>query len=355
MTVTGAPRLKLDFRAGDGDEQWATFESGSGASALVFAYTVAQGDDSADGVAVLANSLDLNGGTIVSTSDTTKNAVLTHTGLVRDSDHRVDCTEPTLLSAVAEGTTLTLTFDEALGAAASLSNAQFAVVRTPQGGSEESISLGGTPSISSFSVTLTLASAVLDTDTDVKVSYTKPTTGANNRLIDEAGNEVDSFSDVSAMKDTTPPRLVSGQLDGDRVIFYFSEALDETSFGGWFRATIRYPGNIRNSSTMSGGCRDHGQQGDRRGLGLGRVALAGVTNNARLLHQGRESRAPKCCATWPATRWNCRPGTDHTRIIASGEHHRRAAACDQGGVLDESRRGRRTYGPRRHDQCAGGV
>ena len=133
VTVTGAPRLKLDFRAGNGDEQWATYESGSGSTTLVFAYPVAEGDDSDDGVAVVGNSLELNGGAIVSTSDTASNALLAHTGLVRDTDHRVDCTEPTLLSAVAEGTTLTLTYDEALGAAASLTNAPFAVVRTPQG------------------------------------------------------------------------------------------------------------------------------------------------------------------------------------------------------------------------------
>ena len=283
VNVTGTPRLKLDFRAGDGDERWASFESGSGTSTLVFAYTVAQGDDSDDGVAVLSNSLDLNGGTIVSASDAANNALLTHTGLVRDSNHRVDCTEPTLLSAVAEGTTVTLTFDEMLGAASSLSNDQFAVVRTPQGGTEESIGLTGAPVISSFSVMLTLASAVQDTDTDVKVSYTKPTTGANNRLIDIAGNEVESFSDVSAMSDTTPPRLVSGQIDGDTLIMYFSEALDETSIGGWFRLTITLYNGVRSSFTPNGGIEI---QGNKVTVGLGQsaygtryVAKAGVTRN----------------------------------------------------------------------------
>ena len=313
VNVTGTPRLKLDFRAGDGDEQWAGFESGSGTTTLVFAYTLAAGDDSQDGVAVAANSLELNGGTIVSTSDTSINALLTHTGLVRDSNHRVDCTEPTLLAAVAEGTTLTLTFDEALGAAASLSNAQFAVARTPQGGTEESVGLTGTPAISSVSVTLTLASAVLETDTDVKVSYTKPTTGANNRLIDIAGNEAGSFSDVSAMKDTTPPRLVSGQVDSDRLIFYFSEALDETSFGGWFRATISYPGNIRNSSTASGPVEIKGNK-VTVGLGLGRVALAGVTNNYAYYIKD-ESPGAQTLRDLAGNPVELRPGQDSTRII----------------------------------------
>ncbi|MXY57457.1 MAG: hypothetical protein F4Y41_13865 [Gammaproteobacteria bacterium] len=283
VSVTGAPRLKLDFRDGDGDEQWATYESGSGSTTLVLAYTVAEGDDSDDGVALLGNSLELNGGAIVSASDTANNALLTHTGLVRDTDHRVDCTEPTLLSAVAEGTTLTLTFDEALGAAASLTNAPFAVVRTPQGGSEVSIALTGAPVISSVSVTLTLASAVLETDTDVKVSYTKPTTGSANKLNDVAGNAVASFTDVSAMSDTTPPRLVRGQVDGDTLIMYFSEALDETSIGGWFRVKITlYSGNDH-SFTANGSMVI---TGNKVTVGLGQsyfgtkyVAKAGVQNN----------------------------------------------------------------------------
>ena len=147
VNVTGSPRLKLDFRTGDGDEQWASYESGSGSTTLVFAYTAAAGDDSQNGVAVVANSLELNGGTIVSSTDG-DNALLAHTGLVSNSNHRVDTTPPALARGVVNGTTLTLTFNEDLGAAASLSNAQFSVVRTPQGGTEESINLTGAPAIS---------------------------------------------------------------------------------------------------------------------------------------------------------------------------------------------------------------
>ena len=39
-------------------------------------------------------------------------------------------------------------------------------------------------------MTLTLAQAVVSTDTDVKVSYAKPATGSDNTLKDAAGNEV---------------------------------------------------------------------------------------------------------------------------------------------------------------------
>ncbi|MDE2747136.1 MAG: SwmB domain-containing protein [Chloroflexota bacterium] len=252
VNVTGAPRLRLDFRSGNDDDRWASFESGSGSTALAFAYTVTAGDASEDGVAVLANSLELNGGAIVSSWAGAANAALEHDGLGRDVNHRVDRTAPTLLRAVGEETTLTLTFDEELGAAASLSNDQFSVVRAPEGGSEEAIGLTGSPVLSGVTLTLNLATAVQETDTDVKLSYTRPTTGQGNRLTDLAGHEAESFTDVSVITDVTPPRLVSGQIDGKTVILFFSEALDETSFGGRFRTTVAYEGSIRISSTATG-------------------------------------------------------------------------------------------------------
>ena len=45
-------------------EFWAGYESGSGTSALTFAYTVAEPNTAPSGIAVLANTLELNGGTI---------------------------------------------------------------------------------------------------------------------------------------------------------------------------------------------------------------------------------------------------------------------------------------------------
>ncbi|MDE2747137.1 MAG: SwmB domain-containing protein [Chloroflexota bacterium] len=291
VNVTGAPRLRLDFRAGDGDEQWASFERGSGSTTLVFAYTVAAGDDSEDGVAVLANSLELNGGAIVAASADAANALLTHTGLARDANHRVDHTPPTLLRAVAEETTLTLTFDEELGAAASLSTDQFAVVRMPQGGSEETIVLTGSPVVSGVSVTMTLATSVPKTGTEVKVSYTRPTTGDGNKLTDLAGNDAESFSDIPAITDATPPRLVSGQIDRDTLTLFFSEALDETSFGGRIRATIRLYRGHKVSFTPSG---DLEITGNRVivGLGNGYVAKAGVTNNVAYYEKDERPGAP---------------------------------------------------------------
>ena len=191
---------------------------------------------------MLANTLALNGGTIRSVSAAGENATLAHAGRGHDPAHKVDDLRPPMLSAArANGATLTLTFNEALGAAASLANDAFTVKKTPQGGSEQDVSLSGTPAITGSTVILTLANAMLETDTDVKVSYTRPATGTGNRLRDRAGNEAASFSDEpvpDVSEDATPPELVRGEIDGRMITLYFSEPLDPDSVGGKFRATV---------------------------------------------------------------------------------------------------------------------
>ena len=123
---------------------------------------------------------------------------------VNDDDDPADTTAPSFSSASVDGDELTITFDEALAAAGSLSNDDFTVKKTPSGGSEAEVDLHATtgPSVSGSTVVLTLASAVVSTDTGVKVSYDKPTTGTNNKIIDAAGNETASFSDQSVTNDT---------------------------------------------------------------------------------------------------------------------------------------------------------
>ena len=87
-TSGGTPRvkIKMDPRWG---EFWAAYESGSGTAALTFAYTVARPNTAPTGIAVLANTLQLNGGTIASAATGT-DASLGHAGLGHDSDHKVD-------------------------------------------------------------------------------------------------------------------------------------------------------------------------------------------------------------------------------------------------------------------------
>ena len=117
VDVTGSPRLKIDMDPADWGEKWASYESGSGTS-LIFAHTVVEPNYSAQGIAVLANSLALNSGTIRSASGT--DADLSHDGLAHDSSHKVDW-RPGLSVAdarVEEGAGAAVDFAVRLGLAA---------------------------------------------------------------------------------------------------------------------------------------------------------------------------------------------------------------------------------------------
>ena len=89
VTVTGAPQLTLDV---GGRNRTAEYSEGSTTTQLLFSYTVATGDEDTDGIAVVADSLALNGGTIRAGST---NATLTHDAL-QSTDHRVDGIAPTV-------------------------------------------------------------------------------------------------------------------------------------------------------------------------------------------------------------------------------------------------------------------
>ena len=146
-----------------------------------------------------------------------------------------DTTAPAPTGATVNGTTLVITFNEALAAAANLARSAFAVKKTPSGGSETTVALTGFPSISGATVTLTLATAVVSTDT-VTVSYTAPTSGTANRLQDAAGNEVASFTDQAVTNNTVAAlgawfQNVPSSHDGSSV-FNLELAFSEAVFDG---------------------------------------------------------------------------------------------------------------------------
>ena len=62
---------------------------GSGSASLTFTHAVVEPNYSIPGIAVLADSLELNGGSIKSASDD-GGADLSHTGLGHDPEHRVN-------------------------------------------------------------------------------------------------------------------------------------------------------------------------------------------------------------------------------------------------------------------------
>ena len=131
VDVTGTPRLNIDMDPADWGTKWANYTRGSGTASLIFTHTVVEPNYSTQGIAVLANTLELNGGTIRSTSTQT-DADLTHTRLAHNPEHKVNwqlsppsATAPTVSSvvvssdagaddtyALGETIEITVTFDE---------------------------------------------------------------------------------------------------------------------------------------------------------------------------------------------------------------------------------------------------
>ena len=194
VKVTGTPRLTL--RVGNRNRT-AGYESGTDTEALVFAYEVADGDEDTNGVSVRANQLRLNGGTI---KDEAENAAeLAHEALATQAGHKVDGVRPSLLSAAVDGSSLTLTYGEALDGGSRPATGDFTV---EVGGSGRSVS---GVSISGSVVTLTLNPAVEHGDTGIRVSYTVPTGVGANPIQDEVGNDARGLSSRSVTNTTGAP------------------------------------------------------------------------------------------------------------------------------------------------------
>ena len=116
VSVTGAPRLKIDMDPAHWGAKWAAYEAGSGTASLTFAYQVVWPNESTKGIAVLANTLEANGGTIKSVAGNA-DAHLSHAGLGHDPAHKID-SRPELSVADAEakeGTDAAVEFEVTLG------------------------------------------------------------------------------------------------------------------------------------------------------------------------------------------------------------------------------------------------
>ena len=190
-TAGGTPRLKFDLGGATGSgERWATYASGSGETALAFVYKTVSGDASTGGVAVLADTLELNGGTIKSVA-TQFDAALGHAGLARDTDHRVDAVVPQLLSGEIDGGTMTLQFSEALDPRST--GGEFHMrVENPEIGVVGFRAMGGVV-VDGATVTVGMGDLMPRAHAGLErnhVRYTRRADGSNGTLRDLAGNPV---------------------------------------------------------------------------------------------------------------------------------------------------------------------
>ena len=121
VDITGAPELELDFA---GTPKPAACATDTNTTTMACYYTVVVNDTAPNGIAIAANKLTLNGGTITATGSTTVNAVLAHGAVAIDAGQKVDGSRPTLVTTgtdatttSTDGTQVILTFSEDISAA----------------------------------------------------------------------------------------------------------------------------------------------------------------------------------------------------------------------------------------------
>ena len=189
------------------------YESGTGTTALVFAWTVADNREDADGIEIGANKLTLNGGTIRKAGSTTIDAVLDHVAVAADSGHKVDGMRPTLSSGATsiDGTQVILTFSETLSQTTAPASA-FTVSVANSSRTVDTATASGTE------VTLTLDSAVAAGET-VTVAYEDPTANDDaNAVQDAAGNDAASFDAQAVTNNVTGTTTTAGTLIWERTM-----------------------------------------------------------------------------------------------------------------------------------------
>ena len=197
VTVTGAPRLTLGVGTpvlvllGIADRH-ADYVTGSGTAQLVFQYMVVAGDNDPDGVSIAADSLSLNGGSIVAGDG--RAASLLHEEVAAQSGHRVDTVAPSVSDAFVERSELTIRYTEVLDESSVPDASQFDVHV------EGALRAVSGVAVSGKFVTLTLSSAVQPGER-VTAGYTVP---GVNPLRDPVGLLAPAFADRALTNYTLP-------------------------------------------------------------------------------------------------------------------------------------------------------
>ena len=203
---------------------------------LVCTYPVVAGDEDSDGVSAGSGTVARSNKLIVGPLG--QNAVLTHSALAADSDHKVDGVRPELTGAMASAdkTKITLTFSEAIGA----------VDRT-----KITFDSGGTTltttadSISGSEVEITLTTALTATDTNVTVAL------AADAVTDAVGNGNAVLAATAIVDETAPTLSMTSTPSNTEVLLTYNEPLDPDSIPGTSAFTVKVGGTARTISTAA--------------------------------------------------------------------------------------------------------
>ena len=190
VDITGAPQLELDF---DGAPKAAPCDSDTNTLTMACYYIVSENDSAPDGVAIAANKLTLNGGTITATGSTTINASLDHAAVAIDAGQKINGSRPTLVTTgpdaprtSTDGTKVILTFSETLSQGfQTLDHTLFSIKSGTNTLSTTAASLTGTDQTM---VELTLATALTASATNLTVAL------ASEAVNDAGRNNIDAVA-----------------------------------------------------------------------------------------------------------------------------------------------------------------
>jgi uncharacterized repeat protein (TIGR02059 family) len=241
LNATTAPTSSFTVLVG-GESRTVSNASVSG-STVVLTLSPAAERNQAVSVAYSAPTVDTaNSNSAI--QDTVGNDAITFTARAVTNNSTIDTVPPVFVSAVlaANGTTLTMTYNEAL-------NATTAAV------GDFAVSVNGSPaiisarSVSGSTVVLTLSSAAQGSAA-VTVAYLAPSASnltTNNAVQDTTGNDAASLTATAVTNNSTegPPRLVSAAVlsNGTQVTLTWSEQLGSSSYSTGSLFTILVNGS----------------------------------------------------------------------------------------------------------------
>ena len=202
VDITGTPQLELDFA---GTPIAIDCVAVTNTTWMGCYYEVVAGDSAPNGVAIAANKLTLNGGTITATGSTTIDADLDHDAVAIDAAHKVDGIRPTLVTTGSDaprtstdGTQVILTFSEDISA---VTLGSISLEANATSGYEQ----GATVSRSGRTVTLTLLSPSLT----IAAGWTVTVALSADAVDDDAGNGNLALAATTVTNAVGTPAVVS--------------------------------------------------------------------------------------------------------------------------------------------------
>ena len=275
VDVTGSPRLAIDMDPADWGRKWAAYEGGGGTSALVFSHTVAEPNYSPQGIAVVADTLEANGGTIRSAA-TEADAHLSHDGLAHDPSHKVDW-RPAISVADAsatEGAGASVEFRVGLSRAFSTAGHAVTVSYATADGTakagEDYTAASGTLTFAAGETSKTISVAVLDD------AHDEGEETFSLRLSNASGANLGDGEATGTIEnaDLMPAALLArfGRATAEQVVTHIEERMAaprRRGFRGRFAGRELQPGSERDFALGLGLLPVGGLPAQRPGLGVG--------------------------------------------------------------------------------------